>query len=102
MTGDKKILILSETDEMLKRVKKGLARKPYYIIEWTDSYDEARQKVKEGQTDFLFYEAGKALKDGAGRLDEMKDANKNVPVVVSAVLDLPFQGPDRIKNNETP
>lgn len=89
MTETKKILILSGNERMLKRVRRGLSEKPRYAVNWTDSYDEAHRMVKEGLVDFLFYEVGKALEDGVGKLDAMKDANRNVPVVVSAVLDMP-------------
>jgi len=85
----KKILILSDNEKMLKRVRKCLREKPYYEIFWTASFDEAYEKTSNGLVDFLFYEVNKALSDGVKKLDMMKDANSRVPVVVSAVLNIP-------------
>jgi DNA-binding NtrC family response regulator len=89
MDKERKILILSGTDAMLLRVRKRLEKKEHYRVSWTSSYDEALSLVRDGRVDFLFYEVSKALADGAKKLDAMKDANSRVPVVVSAVLEMP-------------
>ncbi len=88
----RKILILSSNKEMYHRVRHRLRQKPYYEVYYTNSYDEAYRKVREGDVDFLFYEVNKALEDGVRKLDKMKEANSKVPVVISAVLNIPFMG----------
>ncbi|MCD4782478.1 MAG: response regulator [Candidatus Eremiobacteraeota bacterium] len=89
MKKEKTILILSDTAEMLQKVKLLLAKKPYYKIIHITSFDEAYPQVKENRVDFVFYDVNLALKEGVRKLDMMKEANDKVPVVVSAVLQHP-------------
>jgi len=85
----KTILILSDDDEMFRRVKHLLAKKLYYKITHITSFDEAYPQVKENRVDFVFYDVNLVLKEGVRKLDMMKEANDRVPVVVSAVLQHP-------------
>ena len=82
-------MILSESSQMFERVKQLLEKKNRYNVIYIDSYDEAYNMVVKNQTDFVFYEIDKALKDGVRKLDKMKQANNRVPVVVSALLNYP-------------
>lgn len=88
-TLQRTIMILSESPQMFERVKHLLEKKSRYHIIYVDSYDEAYNMVIKNQTDFVFYEIDKALKDGVRKLDQMKQANSRVPVVVSALLNYP-------------
>ena len=87
--NQKLILVLDNDQKMTRRVQKRLSDKPRYRVEQTGCYEDAYHKVKEGLVDLLFYQVGKALDDGVDHLDRMKDANPDVPVVVSALLDFP-------------
>lgn len=88
----KKILILSDSDRMFRRVRRLLKEKDYYEIIHTTSFDEAYPMVCEDRVDFVFYDVNFALDEGVRKLDMMKGANSRIPVVVSAVLDHPPPG----------
>ena len=95
---DRKILVLSDKEEMFHKVKHLLNKKNYYKIEYLNSFDEAYPIVQKNEVDFVFYDVHLALKDGVKKLDMMKEANSNVPVVVSAVLHHPPGGPPHKRN----
>ncbi|MCE1248468.1 MAG: response regulator [Firmicutes bacterium] len=85
----KKILVLSGDSAMYEKVKKLLARKPYYNILQMSSFDEAYPCIKQGTVDFVLYDVNLALEEGMKKLDMLKAANDKIPVVVSAVLEKP-------------